>query len=116
MRIWWWEMKTNEEVRRLAGMPMLEEIIRTRRLQWLGHVIRMEEGRMARQLLDGKLKGAKRPFSGVRRRWVDVIRKDAEAIGVKPVEIPEVANDRARWRATIKRKDQDTAALAPPRR
>ena len=111
-------MKTNEGVRRLAGMPSMEEIIRGRRLQWLGHVLRMNDDRMQRQLLDGRLKGLRRPFSGTRRRWVDVVRKDAEAIGVRAENMPELAGDRARWRAAIKPKVQkgEAAALAPPGR
>ena len=41
----WKDKITNEEVRRRTGMDKLEDIIRRKRLQWLGHVHRMQQNR-----------------------------------------------------------------------
>ena len=111
LRVWWWEKMTNEEVRKRADMGLLSTIIRKRRLQWLGHVERMGEDRMPHVLFDGRLKSKKKAFAGVRRRWVDVVKKDAETAGVRGEQLPELAEDRAKWRDFVKH----AAALEPPR-
>ena len=76
-------------------------IIRKRRLQWLGHMERMEEDRMPHVLFDGRLKSKKKAFAGVRRRWVDVVKKDAETVGVGAEQLLELAEDRPKWRKTL---------------
>ena len=106
----WWEKVSNEEVRKITGMGLLSAIIRKRRLQWLGHVERMAEERMPRVLFDGRLKGNKKAFVGVRKRWVNLIRKDAETAGVSVDQIPELTSDRAKWKDFVKH----AAALEPP--
>ena len=112
LRVWWWEKVTNEEVRERTGMGLLSAIIRKRRLQWLGHVERMDEERMPRVVFDGRLKGKKKAFAGVRKRWVDLIRKDVETAGVEAARIPELTADRTGWRDFVKQ----TAALEPVKR
>ena len=52
-------------------------VIKSRRLRWVGHVARMEEGRSAFKILTGKPRG-KRPSGRPRRRWEDNIRMDLE--------------------------------------
>ena len=49
MGIKWYDNVSNVEVRKRTGMAKLEEIIKERRLRWLGHVIRMEDCRIPNQ-------------------------------------------------------------------
>ena len=48
-------------------------MIKSRRLRWASHVIRMDGGRSAFKILAGKPTG-KRPLGRPRRRWEDNIR------------------------------------------
>ena len=50
-------------------------MIKSRRLRWVGHVARMEEGKSAFKILTGKPTG-KRLLGRSRRRWEDNIRMD----------------------------------------
>ena len=59
----------------------IRSVIRSRRLRWEGHVVRMEEGRNAFKILTGTPIG-KRPLGRLRRRWVDNIRMDLKKIGI----------------------------------
>ena len=52
-------------------------MIKSRRLKWVGHVIRMKEGRSVFKMLTDK-PIVKRP----RRRWQDNIRIDLKEMGV----------------------------------
>ena len=56
-------------------------MIKSRRLRWAGHVVRMEEGKSAFKILTGKPAG-KRPLGRPRRRRKDNIRMDLEEIGI----------------------------------
>ena len=51
----------------------LIRVIKSRRLTWVGHVARMEEGRSTFEILTGKPTG-KPPFGRPRHRWEDNIR------------------------------------------
>jgi len=72
-------------------MAKLEEIIKERRLRWLGHVTTMEDWRIPNQALNWNRKPG-RP----RKNWQDIIRSDLKDIGLTWIKrvnwhIPEVA-------------------------
>jgi hypothetical protein len=57
-------------------------VIKIRRLEWLGHVIRMDETRSVKKIFEGKLEGIKgrgRP----RLRWINDREGDLRKLGVK---------------------------------
>jgi len=62
-----WRRLHNEERHSLYRSPNIVWVIKSRRLRWAGHVVRMEEGRSAFKILTGKLTG-KRPLGRPRRR------------------------------------------------
>ena len=57
-----------------TGSRILEDIIKERRLRWLGHVLRMDNSRTARQATHWELRGYKRKPGRPRKNWVDVIK------------------------------------------
>jgi hypothetical protein len=50
-------------------------MIKSRRMKWAGHVVRMGEKRNTYRILVGK-QGRKRPLGRPRLRWVDNIKMD----------------------------------------
>ena len=59
--------------------PNIARVIKSRRLRWAGHVVRMVECRSAFKVLTGK-PTLKRPLGRPRRRWEDNIRMDLKEI------------------------------------
>ena len=53
-------------------------VIKIRRLEWIGHVIRVNETRSVKKIFEGKLDG-RRGRGQPRLRWIDDLRK----LGVK---------------------------------
>ena len=51
----WQEKNPNTEVLARAGLPSMLTLLRQRRLRWLGHVRRMEDGRIPKDILYGQL-------------------------------------------------------------
>ena len=70
-----------------------------RRLEWLGHVARMDEDRMPKQMLFGWLPQT-RPQGGPRRRWRDVVRCDLRAIAMSDENWYDAVLSRTSWRET----------------
>ena len=52
------------------------EDIKIRRLEWAGHIIRMEEERIPKKVLNGNIHTT-RPLGRPRNRWADVVQRDA---------------------------------------
>jgi hypothetical protein len=68
-------------------------IIKSRRMRWAGHVVRMGEKRNVYMLLVGKPEG-KRPLGRLRRRWIDNVKMDLLEIGLSVVDWIGLAQDR----------------------
>ena len=58
--ITWRDKVRNEDIRKKTGSRKLEDIIKERRLRWLGHVLRVDNSRTARQATHWELRGYKR--------------------------------------------------------
>ena len=70
-----------------------------RRLEWLGHLARIDDDRLPNFALFSRLPQT-RPRCGPRKRWRDVVRKDLKDIEVyETVWYEEARRSRAEWRA-----------------
>ena len=75
-------------------------MLRKHCLRWIGHVARMDDGRMPKQLLFGELVRP-RPRRGTKRRWKDLAVADLQVAGIERAWY-EVAQDRKEWAAICK--------------
>jgi hypothetical protein len=64
----------NKELCELLDGPDIVKFITFKRLKWAGHIIRMDNSRIPKKVLDGKLHG--RPVGRPRLRWEENIRRD----------------------------------------
>ena len=61
MGINWWDRITNEEVLSRAGSRSLFQTLKLRRMRWLGHLRRMPDGRLPKDILCSELCTGSRP-------------------------------------------------------
>jgi hypothetical protein len=74
-------------------------VIKIRRLGWLGHVIRMDETRSVKKIFEGKLEG--RRGRGRRRlRWINDVEGNLRKLGVKRWKTK--ALDRVEWASIVR--------------
>jgi hypothetical protein len=52
-----WRIKTKEELMTKYKHKTNVNVIKIRRLEWLGHVVRMNETRSVKMIFEGKLEG-----------------------------------------------------------
>jgi hypothetical protein len=77
-----WRNKTNEELMTKYKTPDIVSIIKFRRLEWLGHVVRRNETRSVKKIFEGKLEG-RRCRGRPRLRWINDVEDDLRKLGVK---------------------------------
>jgi hypothetical protein len=71
-----WRLRYNEELYSVYRSAHVLIHIKLRRLEWAGHVHRMQSSRIPEKLIEGrKLEG--RRGGGARRRWIDAVYQDA---------------------------------------
>jgi hypothetical protein len=77
-----WRIRSNLEIQNIYKSPDIMTEIKVKRLEWLGHVVRMEDTRLPKMVFKTKPEGRR----GVRRprlRWLDDVEADIKALGVK---------------------------------
>jgi transcription termination factor 2 len=99
MRILWQDHITNQEVLDRANSTSIEARILKAQLRWTGHVIRMEEHRMPRQLLYGELAAGRRNQGRPKKRFKDNLKANLQWTGLQPRQLEDAASDRTTWRA-----------------
>ena len=100
----WEHKKTNVEVLEIAGLKSMFTLLRQRRLRWLGHVHRMDDGRIPKDLLYGELKEGERDQGRPLLRYRDVCKRDMKALDIDPSSWERLASDRDAWKRTLKRQ------------
>jgi hypothetical protein len=90
-----WRKLHKEELRNLYSSPNIIRMIKSRRMRWAGHVVRMGEMRNAYRILVGKPEG-KRPLGRPRRRWVGNIKMDLGDVGWGGMDWIDLAEERDR--------------------
>ena len=77
--ITWQDRVTNKVVLEKADIPSLYTLLKQRRMRWLGHVTRMKDGLIPKDLLYGELTTRKRPTGRLQLRFKDVCKGDLQA-------------------------------------
>ena len=91
MKIRWFEMVSEEELRRRTGQPTIIEKLRVNRWRWYGHVLRMPEGRIPKQAMGWKPKDT----------WQRTIQRDMTEKGLDRADVEARAGDRDAWRKFV---------------
>ena len=94
---------TNDEVYRRTKEQRLRDIIAGRRLQYLGHVLRMPEDRLVRRSLTWNPEGGKRKRGKPKQTLRRTIESDLKAAGLTWTAAVDVAQTRSEWRKLVAR-------------
>ena len=81
--------------------------VKKKRLEWTGHVVGMDQGRIVKKIFDSKQEGS-RTRGRPRVRWMEDVGKDLREIMVKRWR--QKADDRQEWASVFK---QATALRGP---
>ncbi|XP_076052767.1 uncharacterized protein LOC143032184 [Oratosquilla oratoria] len=83
-----------------AGVDSLDAMIVRKQLRWIGHVSRMPENRLPRQILYGELAEGRRSVGRQRKRYKDCLKANLKKCGIQPMQLETLTEDRDEWKAT----------------
>ena len=72
----------NHELSELVGNADIVRFMKSRRIAWLGLVMRMDEKRISKRVLEWKPKG-RRIRGRPRKRWIKDIEEDIQSMGIR---------------------------------
>ena len=77
-----WKSRTNRELEEMSKGDNIVKWIKGQRINWLGHLERMEEDRMPKKIFTQELDGTrKRGRTG--KRWKEEVERDLQVLGVR---------------------------------
>ena len=78
-------------------------MLRLGQLRWAGHVRRMDDTRIPKQLLYGELVNGSRSRGGQKKRYKDSLKVSTKLFHIEPDTWEDLALDRSAWRSSVKR-------------
>ena len=82
INIRWPKIISNDDLYEKVGVKKWSDIIKRRRLNWLGHLMRLDEGTPVRKALLESLTDVKRKVGRPQLTWTKAIEKDLASIGI----------------------------------
>ena len=98
----WQDKVTNADVLSRAGLPTMYTLLRQRRLRWVCHVRRMEDGRIPKDIIYGEQALGRRTTGRPHLRYKDVCIRDMKAVDIDTMSWGGLASDRTEWRSALK--------------
>ena len=101
MGIRWQDKITNIDVLDRAETISIESMLLKAQLRWVGHIIRMPDYRLPKQLLFGELTQGKRKVGRPRKRFKDSLKLNIKWGKIEPRNLQRCAEDRSQWRSLV---------------
>ena len=101
LNIQWQQKIPDTVVLEKAGIPSIDTILMQHQLRWAGHVTRMPDHRLPKQIFYSELKNGKRTQGGQKKRFKDTLKCSLNAFGLNPDTWEVDAQDRTSWRASL---------------
>ena len=95
----WLHRVPNTEVLHRTSSVSIENILNRSHLRWLGHVIRMNDTRLPKQLLYGELANGSRSVGRPLKRYKDGTQRVLRACKISKKDLETTASDRKTWRS-----------------
>ena len=86
----------NEEIRRILHLSPIDEVMRSGRLRWFGHVQRQDATNVTRRVMALAIPGARRR-GRPKKTWHQQMKEDMAGVGVTQ----DVALDRKEWSSVL---------------
>jgi hypothetical protein len=93
-----WRIRMNHELNGLIKNTDTVRYVKSKRMAWLGHVMRMEGERIPKRVLAWKPMG-RRNRGRPRERWIGDIEKDTQIMGIRGWR--KLCKERAEWKETV---------------
>ena len=104
LNVKWWDFISNKEILAQANLHSMYELLSQKNLRWAGHVHRMDNTRLPKQILYSQLKEGTRGIGRPRLRFKDTFKRNLKDLKIPFGSWQSLSKDRCKWRSTIHRK------------
>ena len=110
MSIKWQDMLPDTEVLTRSVIPSIHTLLQKAQVRWAGHVTRMSDDRLPKQLLYGELFYGKRSVGGQNKRFKDTRKKILGSFNIDFANWEACAQDRPLWRSMVRTQWTDLSS------
>ena len=103
LRISWWDRVTHSDILKRSHSISIESNLSRRQLRWVGHVIRMPDERLPKQVLYGELSEGLRSAGGQKKRFKDHLKRTLKKCEIDSGSLETNALERPNWRSICHR-------------
>jgi len=89
----WRDHITNDEVMTRSGQTALHDAIATRRMRFIGHILRLPPTRLASLALESRPEDSRRRIGRPKRTWQDTPKEDLDMMGIDRSDKTTAASD-----------------------
>jgi len=90
---------TNTDVLQICCITGIEAFLLKAQLRWAGHVMRMPDDRIPKQVFCGQLAVGTRPQCGPVRHYKDSLKETVKKCGMQPSTLSIDSQDRSNWKS-----------------
>ena len=110
LSIKWHTPTSDTEVLERAQCCSVATMILSNQMRWTGHVIRMGDERLPKQMFYGELTAGARPQHKPRKRYKDCIKVNLKRLRIHVDTWEKTAEDRVLWRSAVSEGSRDFEA------
>ena len=101
-RITWMDKVTNKNILERTGLPSMDNLLIRKNLRWTGHLMRMSQDRLPKQVLYSQLSSGHRKRGRPPLRFNDTIKRNLKLRVIKADSWTSLLQQRDKWRAIVK--------------
>nr|VZI43406.1 unnamed protein product [Spirometra erinaceieuropaei] len=102
LKLNWQDRIPDTDVLERTGIFSIYSMLRQMQLRWSGHLVRMDDERLPKQLFYEDVTISSRRHGGQIRRYKDTLKSYLKRLQINPTNWEELARDRPTWRRTVK--------------
>jgi len=81
----------------MYGITGIEAFLLQSQFRWIGHVLRMRDTRIPKQVFCGQLAEGKRLPGGLHKHYKDRLKQNLKTCGIPPTELNSATTTRVSW-------------------
>ena len=101
LNVKWQTLTPDAIVLQQTNMSSIEGRVMRSQMRWAGHLARMEDSRLPKQLFYGELQHGKRPRHKPKKRFKDVVKVNLKTLGINVEDWERMATNRSVWRRLV---------------
>ena len=103
LNIRWMSNTPDTVVLERASSTSIEMRVMRNQMRWAGHLVRMKDERIPKQLFYGELSTGKRPQHKPRKRFKDVLKSNLKALQIDVDNWEAITENRPTWRKLVRK-------------